>query len=416
MVLVGLVDRLRSKFGDRRHTASVTSRASLEELSVALSSSKGEASGVALASAIIDRYQTLDDRSKIEYLSWLCQSLAPDPQRLDAATRAYLHDPSETNIIELSRAVEAPRQEFLRRLNQAPGATSVIVGMRSDLLATGRQRGDLQGLDADLVHLLTSWFNRGFLEMRSITWSAPADILERIIAYEAVHEIADWDELRRRLLPEDRRCFAFFHPVMPGEPLVFVEVALTSGTPRSISEILSSGRDTKDPLDANTATFYSISNCQPGLSGVSFGNFLLKQVVKDLQREFPGINNFVTLSPVPGFANWVANETDVSVKEIHTWPEEQLRQLSLRYFLHARRADGSPLDPVARFHLRNGAALDAIMPAANPSERSESESFGLMVSYRYDAKHIEDRHEHYIADHTVALSEALLNEAKQIRP
>ncbi|NBV03340.1 MAG: decarboxylase, partial [Acidimicrobiia bacterium] len=233
VVLAGLVHRLRSRFGDRRHAEAVTGGASLQELSSALASSRGEASGVALASAIIERYRDLDDASRLEYLSWLNESLAPDARRLEAAARAYLDDPSDGRIIELSHAVEAPRQEFLRRLNQAPGATSAIVAMRADLLASGRHRHDLRSLDTDLVHLLTSWFNRGFLEMRSITWSTPADILERIIAYEAVHEIADWDDLRRRLLPEDRRCFAFFHPVMPGEPLVFVEVALTGATPRS---------------------------------------------------------------------------------------------------------------------------------------------------------------------------------------
>lgn len=414
VVLAGLVHRLRSRFGDRRHAEAVTGGASLQELSSALASSRGEASGVALASAIIERYRDLDDASRLDYLSWLNESLAPDARRLEAAARAYLDDPSDGRIIELSHAVEAPRQEFLRRLNQAPGATSAIVAMRADLLASGRHRHDLRSLDTDLVHLLTSWFNRGFLEMRSITWSTPADILERIIAYEAVHEIADWDDLRRRLLPEDRRCFAFFHPVMPGEPLVFVEVALTGATPRSIAEVLAPGRAATDARDATTAVFYSISNCQPGLSGVSFGNLLLKQVVRDLERELPGIDNFVTLSPVPGFAGWVAGETAPADAPAEPRSSDDIRRLGLRYFVTAKRADGAPLDSVARFHLRNGAALDALMPGANPSARGVAESLGLMVSYRYDRTHIEDRHEQYTEDHTVTLSDPLSDEARSL--
>ena len=418
VVLSGLVERLRSRFGDRRHAAVATADASLEELCLALVSSRGEASGVTLASVIVERYRALDRTSRLEFLTWLNGSFAPDASSLAAAARAYLDDPSDARVVDLSKAVEAPRQEFLRRLNQAPGATSAIVAMRADLLASGRHRGDLRPLDVDLVHLLTSWFNRGFLEMASVTWSTPADILERIIAYEAVHEIADWEDLRRRLLPEDRRCFAFFHPVMPDEPLVFVEVALARDAPRSIAEVLAADRESTDPAAADTAVFYSISNCQPGLSGVSFGNLLLKQVVRDLERELPGIKNFVTLSPVPGFAGWVAGETapaDASA-EPRSSPRssDDIRRLGLRYFLSARRADGAPLDAVARFHLRNGAALDDLIPGANPSERGHSESLGLMVSYRYDRSRIEDRHEQYLEDHSVTLSDSLAAEARTL--
>ena len=201
---------------------------------------------------------------------------------------------------------------------------------------------------------------------------------------------------------------------MPGEPLVFVEVALTGATPRSIAEVLAPGRAATDARDATTAVFYSISNCQPGLSGVSFGNLLLKQVVRDLERELPGIDNFVTLSPVPGFAGWVAGETAPADAPAEPRSSDDIRRLGLRYFVTAKRADGAPLDSVARFHLRNGAALDALMPGANPSARGVAESLGLMVSYRYDRTHIEDRHEQYTEDHTVTLSDPLLDEARSL--
>jgi malonyl-CoA decarboxylase len=414
VVLSGLLERLRSRFGDRRHATFATADTSLEDLCLALVSSRGEASGVTLASVITDRYRSLELPSRLDLLSWLNGSLAPDPIALASAAQAYLDEPSDAHLIDLSRAAEAPRQEFLRRLNQAPGATSAIVAMRADLLSSGRQRTDLLPLDVDMVHLLTSWFNRGFLEMGSVTWSTPADILERIIAYEAVHEITDWEDLRRRLLPDDRRCFAFFHPVMPDEPLVFVEVALTRGTPRSIADVLSADQEFTDPNDADTAVFYSISNCQPGLSRVSFGNLLLKQVVRDLERELPNVENFVTLSPVPGFAEWVANSAGAEGPITSSPSSTDIRQLALRYFLSARRADGTPLDSVARFHLRNGAALDDLIPDANPSERGRAESLGLMVSYRYDRSRIEDRHEQYIEDHSVTLSEPLISEARSL--
>ena len=414
VVLSGLIERLRSRLGDRRHATLATADTSLEELCLALVSSRGEASGITLASVIIDRYRLLDPVSRREFLTWLNGSLAPDASTLAEAARAYIDDPTDAHVIALSSAAEAPRQEFLRRLNQAPGATSAIVAMRADLLASGRHQGDLRPLDADMVHLLTSWFNRGFLEMGSVTWSTPADILERIIAYEAVHEITDWEDLRRRLLPEDRRCFAFFHPVMPGEPLVFVEVALARGTPQSIVDVLAADRESTDPAAANTAVFYSISNCQPGLSGVSFGNLLLKQVVRDLERELPNVENFVTLSPVPGFAAWVARDSDAAGSAGAQRSTSDIRRLALRYFLSAKRDDGAPVDSVARFHLRNGAALDDLIPDANPSERGQSESLGLMVSYRYDRSHIEDRHEQYTEDYSVTLSDALVSEARSL--
>lgn len=414
VVLSGLIERLRSRLGDRRHATVATADTSLEELCLALVSSRGEASGITLASVIIDRYRSLDSVSRLEFLTWLNGSLAPDASALTEAARAYLDDPTDAHVIALSGAAEAPRQEFLRRLNQAPEATSAIVAMRADLLASGRHRGDLRPLDVDMVHLLTSWFNRGFLEMGSVTWSTPADILERIIAYEAVHEITDWEDLRRRLLPEDRRCFAFFHPVMPGEPLVFVEVALARGTPRSIVDVLAADRESTDPAAADTAIFYSISNCQPGLSGVSFGNLLLKQVVRDLERELPNVENFVTLSPVPGFAAWVARDSETSDSAGAEWSTSDVRRLGLQYFLSAKRNDGAPVDSVARFHLRNGAALDDLIPDANPSERGQKESLGLMVSYRYDRSRIEDRHEQYTEDYSVTLSDALVSEARSL--
>ncbi|MDO9218284.1 MAG: malonyl-CoA decarboxylase family protein, partial [Lacisediminimonas sp.] len=293
-------DFLRA-FGARKTATADT----LSELAQALLSGRGEASGVAMASQLLDAYVRASDEVRIDFLLRLARDFGPDPALLARSIDAYAKKPGPQTAQALHGAAESRRQELIRRMNLAPGAMPHLMKMREDVLQRLKALPELALLDADFTHLYSSWFNRGFLNLRRIDWSTPADILEKIIAYEAVHAIDSWDDLRLRLLPRDRRCFAFFHPTLPDDPLIFVEVALTTEIPDDISALLAPARRALDPEKATTAVFYSISNCQKGLRGVSFGNFLIKQVVEELQRELPRIKTFVTLSPVPGFMSWL---------------------------------------------------------------------------------------------------------------
>jgi len=281
---------------------------SLVELCEELLSGRGEASGVALAREILLRYAELTTGPRIAFFEALATKFGADRERIAAAVAAWEASPSELTAAELHVAAEPRRQELFRRLNLAPGGTTALVAMREQLMDALARRDDLAPVDADFVHLFSSWFNRGFLVLRRIDWSTPAIVLEKLIRYEAVHEISDWADLRRRIDPPDRRCFAFFHPALVDEPLIFVEVALSEAIPDAIAPILADGREILTPDRAATATFYSISNCQRGLSGVTFGSFLIKQVVEEISRELPRLSTFVTLSPVPGFAAWLARE------------------------------------------------------------------------------------------------------------
>jgi malonyl-CoA decarboxylase len=396
----------------------------VDELARALLSGRGEASGVAIASAILARYRMLEPRERRAFLTYLA-TMEPDAEAVMEAAKAYLATPQPGNIATLQRAVESPRQEFFRRLNLAPGATAQIVAMRSDLLEAGDEA--LAFVDRDLMHLLASWFNRGFLVLRRIDWQTPAAILEKIIEYEAVHEIQGWDDLRRRLDPADRRCFAFFHPSLIDEPLIFVEVALTRDMPNDIQSLLREAPKNDDAEEKpTTAVFYSISNCQDGLRGISFGNFLIKQVVEELVKERATLRTFVTLSPIPQFARWLARTLEQGdgtlVNElererlrllddpewIYTYGNEAVRPTLLRlaahYFLEAKNSDGYPVDPVARFHLGNGARLERINWQGDISAKGLREAHGLMCNYRYELKDIEKNHEAYENEGVVAAS------------
>ena len=389
-----------------------------------LLSSRGEASGIAMAQQILATYSSSDAQDRTAFFRMLAERFAPDREVLAKAFRAYQDDPTPAHFARLFRACESPRQELFRRLNQAPGGTAALVALRGDLLACLPETPDLAVVDHDLAHLFNSWFNRGFLVLRRIDWSTPANILEKIIRYEAVHEIHDWDELRRRLEPTDRRCFAFFHPALADEPLIFVEVALTEQIPGSIRAILDA-QPLRDAGQARTAVFYSISNCQQGLRGVSLGNFLIKQVVEDLARDLPGLKHFVTLSPVPGFRHWLdgadlrlgeADREWLSRLDSPGWPDDAetmdaLKALVLplagHYFLEARRGDGQPVDPVARFHLGNGAQLEQINWLGDVSPKGLRQAAGLMVNYRYDLDRIEANHEQFANQGTVVASTAV---------
>lgn len=380
----------------------------LEVLARALQSSRGEASGVAVATDLVALY----DKASVEERSGFFHRLAihfdPDPVKLDDAWHSY-QAVGTSALPMLAAAVEAPRQELFRRINLAPNGTAALVRMRADLLRfLSLDTGELTRVDADLAHLLQSWFNRGFLTMRTIDWSSPANMLERVIRYEAVHDISDWDDLRRRLDPPDRRCYGFFHPSLPDEPLIFVEVALTSTISNSIQAILDTDRVPIPAKEATTAIFYSISNCQRGLRGVSFGHFLIKQVAEDLRSDLPNLSCFATLSPLPGFRAYLRQEAPELDKVItrdlpgalnDTVADQRLQVLVLpqliRYFREARTPSGEPLDPVARFHLGNGARLERINWAADQSTNGLRQSAGIMVNYLYELDRIEENHEAY---------------------
>jgi len=373
----------------------------LPELAADLIGAKGEISGLALARSILDGYAGSDDAGRLAFFRHLAQDMAIDPDRVRAALDGYEAGQSRTSYRDFMAAAEPPRQELIRRLNQVPGATGALVEMRADLLRLGQGEDPLMALDLDFRHLFASWFNRGFLVLRPISWESPAHILEKIIAYEAVHAIDSWEELRRRVGPADRRCFAFFHPAMPEEPLIFVEVALTRGIPASVQAVLAEDREELAEDQADTAAFYSISNCQAGLAGVSFGNSLIKQVAADLSMRLPGLKTFVTLSPVPGLTAWLHEEG------LEHDPDDaaQTRALAARYLLHAKGRGGLPRDPVARFHLGNGASLHRIHARADMSSKGQAQSAGVMVNYLYDLSKISQNHERFAATQEIAASQ-----------
>jgi len=398
----------------------------LVELCEALLSGRGEASGTAMAREVLDHYQDLEPDGRLTFFQVLVRDFGPDRKKLEKAIESWRAAPDADDTSELHFASEPRRQELIRRLNHAHNGTSDLVDMRADLLTLMNGHKDLAALDRDVVHLLSSWFNRGFLVLRRIDWSTPANILEQIIRYEAVHEISDWDDLRRRIDPADRRCYAFFHPALIDAPLIFVEVALTEAIPTAIAPLLAAERPLVPVERARTAVFYSISNTQKGLGGISFGSFLIKQVVEELRRELPKLENFVTLSPVPSFVQWLKQADDVPVSDEERallahlddpdWFDNadlasQLRAvlepLAAHYFLKARTAKGRLIDSVARFHLGNGARLERIDWLGDLSPKGLRESAGIMVNYLYRLDDIEKNHEAYANQGEIAASSAV---------
>jgi len=396
----------------------------------ALLSHEGEASGVARARAMLDRYETLSGDEKLSFFRAASEQFGPDRARLEVAMESYRSSGTEEDARLLHLAAEPRSQELIRRLNRAQGGMRGLVMMRQDLLAHVREHPELAVLDEDFRHLFASWFNRGFLELRRINWSTPASILEKIIQHEAVHQISDWSDLRRRVGAPDRQLYAFFHPALVDDPLIFVEVALTAEIPAAIGPILAEERDEVAPRDARTAVFYSISNCQEGLRGISFGNFLIKQVVEELRRDVPSLTTFVTLSPVPGLRRWIGaqQEADAGLLSEEEWAlikaleapgtealldSDLLARVVARYLVRTKRTDGGPIDPVARFHLGNGARIERINLAADLSERGRNSAFGVMVNYLYDLDNIERNHEVFAQTGKIAQSSAVRRLAKQ---
>lgn len=398
-----------------------TNKIKLEKLCDYLVSEKGEATGLAIAREILRRYLDLDDEGKLNFFLMLLNHFGTDEKSLNKAFNDW-----KKNGVSSARSIHIASEpksiEFISRLNRVKGATSQIVDMRSDLLNLLKDNPQLKPLDNDFKHLLISWFNRGFLELKSIDWTVSAEILERIIKYEAVHEIQGWDDLRRRVNEPDRRLYAYFHPAMVNEPLIFVEVALMNLTPNAIEPILSPDRVPIDPSKAKTAAFYSISNCQPGLGGISFGNFMIKKAVVELQHDVPSIKNFVTLSPIPGLSRWLDEELNTStnvlndsqlmfiknMKATNQLPKNKediakLREIAACFLVLIRSVKGEIYDPVARFHLGNGACLKNINANANVNKTNDDEwkGWGLMVNYEYKLDDIEKNHEAFVNDNVV---------------
>ncbi|SHF85102.1 malonyl-CoA decarboxylase [Modicisalibacter ilicicola DSM 19980] len=404
----------------------------------ALLESDGEASSIALASRALEIYSRLDREEKQRFFAHLATDFSADPERIDRAYEAYRDSRDNQALNTLFIACEPRRQELLRRLNLPSGGTHELVHMREDLLAALRDSPQLKAIDADFAHLFGSWFNRGFLVLKRIDWNTPAVILEKIIRYEAVHEIRDWDDLRRRLDARDRRCFAFFHPAIGDEPLIFVEVALCQGLPDQIQAILASDHyEIDDPESADTAAFFGISNCQTGLRGISFGNFLIKQVVQELKQELPSLRHFVTLSPVPGFREWLEAQHDDPDSPLEPDAAEALEHLgdpdwhldaaraerlkgvimplAAHYLLKEKNAKGLPLNAVSRFHLGNGAQLHRINWLGDTSTKGLRQSAGLMVNYLYVLEEIERNHEQYTTNATIASSSSVRDLGRRAR-
>jgi malonyl-CoA decarboxylase len=378
----------------------------LNEMCKSLLAAEGEVSGMGLAQAILDRYGVLNDDEKLAFFQFLNDDLELDARQVRELANHYVVSGSNEDYRALARASEPRRQELLRRLNQSPGATATLVSMRADLLSMLKENPDLKRTDMDFVHLLRSWFNRGFLVLREISWDTPASILEKIVAYEAVHAINSWNELRLRLYPQDRRCFAYFHPTMPDEPLIFVEVALMRRVPSSIQAVLAEDREPRDESETKVAVFYSISNCQAGLHGISFGNLLIKQVVAELSQSLPHLETFVTLSPIPGLNRW----RDRTLEDGNVEPDE-IAPIAAHYLLNERSPNGGPLDPVARFHLGNGAQIYAVHSEADKTEKGLAQSGGAMVNYLYDLKMIEKNHETFVRGEAFPASKAVISAA-----
>lgn len=378
---------------------------SLLDLADALLSLRGRASGPALASAFFDLYEATDLKGRQDFLAKVHDLHPANAKAIDKAIAKWNEKRDEAAARALAEASESPSGRLINQLNLAPQGTQRLIGLREDLLAVPRpaRSPGLAALDRELESAFTAWFNAGFLELRRIAWDSPAALLEHIIRYEAVHEIAGWDDLRRRVEPIDRRCYGFFHPQMRNDPLIFVEVALTQQLPGAIHQIIAEERESVDPREASCAIFYSISNCQVGLKGIPFGNHLIKRVVGLLKEELPHLRTFATLSPVPGFAKWLAKEQGPDGKVPGA---AALRTLAARYLVNAK--DGNqPLDPVARFHLGNGARLEAVHANADLSPNGQKQAHGVMVNYLYDLSEIEANYFALTELGTVAHSKAV---------
>ena len=373
-------------------------------------SSSGEVSSLVYAEHLLTLIETLDENDLVVFLKKLSENYDIDPETLSKASKEYSANKTQQNLQKISQSSEPQWVELFRRLNTTPNGTVRLVRLREKIRSLVKSNPDIAFFDSSLLSLFKSWFNPSFLVLEKIDWSTPANILEKIIEYEAVHEINSWDDLRARLAPEDRRCFAFFHPLIPDEPLIFVEVALCNEIPKSINEVIKIDRDVIEYQDINTAVFYSISNCQDGLSGISFGNFLIKKVAHKLKQELDDLNRFVTLSPVPGFVRWLKTKSLENNLDDNT-----LMTQALIYLTESEREDNLPNDPVAKFHLGNGAILEQINLNADESAKGIAQSKGLMVNYLYNLELLEKNHELFFKTKNVQESDGIKSLKKKLQ-
>jgi malonyl-CoA decarboxylase len=421
---------LKRVWASVRHTPTARRDQDVEHLvgsCAALLSQRGEVSMARIAADAIAAYGRLNEEGRDAFFDALATDYSPNAADLQRAIDAYQIDPSPLRAHALHQAAEPRRQELFRRLNTAAGGTQLLVRLRADLLPTLPDHPERAGIDADLAHLLRSWFNRGFLVLQRIDWHTSATVLERLIAYEAVHQIQGWDDLRRRLAA-DRRCYAFFHPALRDEPLIFIEVALTRRLAGDVQSLLDPRAAVTDPSEARWAMFYSITNCQAGLKGVSFGNFLIKQVVEDLSREFVRIRKFATLSPIPDFRSWLSSARDLmspelaaadigDIDQLRTLPSrlsEEIRRLCAYYLVREKR-ERAPLNSVARFHLANGARLARLNWMGDASPAGIASSLGLTANYVYRIAEVEANHEAYATSFDVARSFTVERLAREVR-
>ena len=367
-------------------------------------STSGEVSSLVLAEHLLNLIEDLDDNGLKKFLKGLLKNYDIDTKVLLKDVKNYSSNKNTENFEKIRISSEPGWIELFRRLNSSSNGTYRLVKLRERIRSLNDE--ELKIVDLRLLKLFKYWFNPSFLVLEKIDWETPANILEKIIEYEAVHEINSWDDLRARLAPIDRQCFAFFHPLIPNDPLIFVEVALTTGIPKSIQKIINLERQEIEIEDANTAIFYSISNCHNGLLGISFGNFLIKQVASNLKRELPDLNQFMTLSPLPGFMKWMEEYSPISFERCtdRNCSEDELTKNAIKYLTHSVRDDGMPNDPVSRFHIGNGASLERINLNADTSEKGMTQSYGVMANYLYDLDVVEENHEIFFKNKVVPVS------------
>ena len=392
-----------------------------------LISHKGAAFGITVARDITELYQSLSLDNKLSFFKKINEKYKANFTEVDEAINLYKISPNEKTLANLFKVSAGKRRELFTRMNMAPNGTSVIIELREDLLKVLKDNKDLKVLDDDLRYLFKGWFNPGFLKLKKITWDTKAAVLEKIIKYERVHHMKDMNELKRRL-GDDRRFFSYFHPALEDEPIIFVQVALTKGLGKSIQELMKPSSDEKKNYD--TATFYSISNCQEGLSRVTLGNFLIKRVVYEIQEELPHIKNFGTLSPIPGFTDWLRYVEEDKIKNILTSfknqdvsflksqdlklgdsriieNKEAIKKLVAHYIVNEKNQQGLPMNDVTRFHLGNGAIVEDIVINANISEQGFKRAYGVMVNYLYELNNIEKNHEDYMNNNKVIVSDKI---------
>ena len=398
------LNRLRSKSFGKLHN-------DINKTVDSVMSTSGEVSSLVYAEHLLNLIEDQDDNGLKKFLKELLKNYDIDTKTLLKDVKNYSSNKNSENFEKVRASSEPDWIELFRRLNSTSNGTYRLVKLRERIRSLNDE--DLKTFDLRLLKLFKYWFNPSFLVLEKIDWETPANILEKIIEYEAVHEINSWDDLRARLAPIDRQCFAFFHPLIPNDPLIFVEVALTTGIPKSIQKIINLDRQEIEIEDANTAIFYSISNCHNGLLGISFGNFLIKKVAKNLKRELPDLNQFLTLSPIPGLMKWMEEYAPITFERCtdKNCSDEELMKKTIKYLTESDRDDGLPNDPVGRFHIGNGASLERINLNADLSEKGLSQSYGIMANYLYDLDVVEENHELFFKNKIVQTS----NEIKTLK-